>query len=405
MLILCANYACAQTVDKPHRSAYFAVLPFWESPYQPFRGACPISEAAARDRVYLKLDYNDHNQVTAAHVMIGDVYKDYEGFFGHLYINAPLTSVSYQDSTEHHHFFDRLGNQISVMGQVYTKVYAKDAYGRITELIFLDADGAPTVDNYGVQSYRWHHEADGSVIEIRRDTSGEIVPLRGQFQFLRTRIIFGADGYPALLQNINIQGQLVNAACGAATLRYFYDSQGRFKRWEVYDQEGRPARGPSHTGGEENTFYRYDLQDIIFFSPAGAPTLHWSGAERWHFEIDDFGNRTSLIYQSHDGQAMIANNGYAQIRYRWSPDGRFLQSQAYFDASGAPAQHARTGIHQISYQRDERGLILETNYRDEQGAITERKDNGVARTLRTYDEKGKLLQSRSFNQDGLDLPD
>ncbi len=382
------------------KQEYYAVLPFWESPYYPFKGACPITEEEAGNRIHLQLDIDEQERVVMAHVKIGDHYKDYEGFFGNLYINAPLTRVAYDLNEEFHFFFDQYNNRITVQGDIGTKVYTKDEQGRNINLRFLDGDGNPMVDQFGIITYDWIHQPDGSIIEERWDKEGNITPLRGGFQFLRTRMIPGDDGYFKELQNIDENGNFVNAECGAAVLKYTYDDKRRFLRWEVYDKDGNKAIGPSHTGGEVNTFYKYDLKDIIFFDTLGNPALHWSGSERWHFDVDKYGNRTSLTYQDRDGKPMNANRGYAQIRFDWSEDGRYLKLQSYFDEDGEKTLHGPQGIHAQVNTRNNQGILIETLFIDENGQRVERKDNGVAKIVYEYDDKGKLTRTINYDLEG-----
>ncbi len=383
-----------------NRSEYFAILPFWESAYQPFKGACPISQSEALKRIHLQLDFDEHNRVVAAHVKVGKHYKDFEGMFGNLSINAPLTKVSYSENTETHTFFDRFGNQTAVMGAVFQKVYQKDTYRRNIGLTFLNKDGSPTGDLFGNYTYEWIHQPDGAVVELRNDQAGNMSPLRGEFQFMRTRMVFGADGYFSLLQNIDENGSLVNTESGAATFRYFYDAQGRFDRWEVFDKNGAPAAGPSDTSGEQNIHKGYDLEAIVFFDKVGKPAVHWSGAERWHFENDPFGNMTVLTYQKNDGTPMNANQGYAETRFNWSEDGRFLLSKSFFDSSGKKALHTIAGIHQVVYERNAKGLITAKIFKDANGQLTAQKNNGIARTEYTYNAQGMLQKTISYDEKG-----
>jgi len=343
-----------------HHEAFFANLPFWESPYVPFKGACPITAAEASKRVHLKLDYDKDNRVIAAHIKIGDHYKEFEGFFGNLYINAPLTKVSYHNNLELHDFYDRFGSRTTVQGNIYQKVYEKDEHGRNILLSFLDSKGAHTTDMFGVQEYRWSHQQDGGIIEERLDSKGKIVPLRGDFVLGRTKMYFNDQGYFGTLQNVDEKGRITNTSSGVAQYAYYYDAQGRFQRWEVYDANGERTRGPSHTSGEQNTFHGYDLENIIFFDASGHPATHWSGAQIWHFEVDRFGNRVLLEFRDGDGKPMNANNNYARRTWEWSEDGRHLLSETYFDKDGNPAEHKGTGIHKINYIRDAQGRVVDS---------------------------------------------
>ncbi|MCB0492586.1 MAG: hypothetical protein KDC93_09230 [Cyclobacteriaceae bacterium] len=385
------------------RSAYFAGMPFWESPIVPFQGEYPLTKTEAEKRINTKFDYDAQNRIVQVSVRVGTQLKPFEGFFGNLYINAPLTKVSYGEKEERHHFFDIQGNQISVLNSVYEKVYTKDRYGRNTSLTYRTKDGGAATDQFDIQQFQWVYEEDGSISEIRTDAKGEIVPLRRDFQFLRTRITYGPDGQVNMLQNIDEKGKLVNAPCGASTLKYFYDQYGRFERWEVYNKDGQVAIGPSSTAGEYNVFDGIELTGIVFFNQLGNPATHWSGAERWGFTYDQFGNKTSLRYLDAEGKPKLANRGYAGIQYEWDDTGRFLNAQIYIGVDGKPMNHPSLDISTIKYKHNDEGLVIETTHFNDKGELTNRKDNKIATVKYVYDDQGKLIATKSFNVKGKEI--
>lgn len=400
LFLLTLTNIVSQNTTSSYRSEYYAHLPFWESPYQPFKLASQINEKEARKRIHVQVDYDTQNRVVTLHIKIGKHYKSYEGFFGNIYINAPLTTVEYEDNKELHSFYDRFGNQISVQGKVYTKVYEKDRYGRNIKLTFIDSKGDQTIDQTGVESYNWIHQSDGSIIEERFNLKGAVVPLRGVFQFDRTRMTFDNQGYFTTLQNIDDNGNLANSKSGAAVFRYYYDSEGRFDRWEVYDENGNKAIGPSDTSGEQNTYYQYDLKDIIFFNTKGDPATHWSGAERWHFEVDKYGNNTYLEFKDSEGNAINANNGFSKYEWSWSENGRYLLTEAYYDRDHQRTVHKSLGIHRIEYVRGDNGLIIEKKYSGVDGSLTNRLDTGIAIEKIIYDQNNLKSESTYYDKDG-----
>lgn len=363
-IALLPTICMGQSLNEVFREEYYAHLPFWESPYQPFKGASPITKAEADKRIHLQFDYDKDNRIVAVHVKLGEHYKEFEGFFGNLYINAPLTKIVYDSNKEYHSFYDRFGNQTTVQGHVYTKVYEKDSHGRNIKLTFLNEAGETAVDMFGVQHYIWLHQTDGSIIEERFDAKGDIVALRGQFELQRTRMFFDEQGYFKILQNIDDTGNMVNTENGVAQYHYYYDKQGRFDRWEVYDASGNKAIGPSNTSGEQNIHDQYDLKNIVFFDTNGDPATHWSGAQIWHFEVDRFGNRIVLEFQDDNGKPMNANNNYAKRVWEWSSDGRFLLSESYFDENGQPINHKLSGVHKVIHSRNEKGVIVNSKRYD-----------------------------------------
>ena len=341
------------------RSAYYANIPFWESQIQPFKAAIPITKEQALQRIHLRLDYDSLGRVIQSNVMIGKEYKAFQGYMK-LFIDAPKIQVQHHDSTEIHTFYDHRNEQITVMNEVYQKVFDKDQYGRRVRLKLLDKNGQPAEDHFGYTRYEWVHEHDGAVIESRYTKDGELGPLRGGFQFVRTRITYSLDGFPHMLQNIDAQGELINSESGAAMFKYYYDQQGRFLRWEVYDKDGNPAVGPSDTSGEQNVYNGYYLSEIQFFDTQGRPVKHWSGAEKWVLEHDKYGNRTIRSFQTSDGNLMNGYAGFAQNIYEWSDDGRWLLSESFYDEQGQPFNRINNGVSKTEYVRDDEGVITDT---------------------------------------------
>jgi len=400
--LISSSFLFGQVPAAPIRFEYYAGLPFWESPVQPFKGEYQLTKDEALRRIHMRFGYDDQNRIVEVSIHIGTQYKEFEGFFGNLYINAPITKITYEEGKETHRFYDRFENRIAVMNNVFEKVYLKDRYNRNQELTFLDKDGHPTVDMFGNASYTWTYQADGSIWETRLDKDGKITPLRGSFQFLLTRITYGTDGNVSMLQNIDDHGNLVNAECGASTLKYYYDSHGRFSRWEVYDQAGRPARGPSNTAGEQNIFLNYYLKDIVFFDESNLPATHWSGVEKWNFQYDSYGNILSVNFRDFNDKPKNGINGYAHMIYEWSTDGRYLLSQSYLDENGNLTEHPASGIAQITYTRVQ-GLLTEIQYFDKEKKPKQRKDNGAASINYKYDKKNMLVETTLKNAIGKEI--
>lgn len=403
-LILSGNLL-AQSISKSqqglvYRSEYYAEMPFWESPIVSMKGASPLTKEVAASRIHLQIDYDDFNRPIATHVKIGNDYKDMEGRLGSLYVLAPKTTISYLDNREIHRFFDRFDNRIKVMNDVYEKVYTQNMHGQNVKLEFFDEDGNKASDYFRIVSYSWEYLNTGKIIERRIDKEGNIVPLRGSFQFELTRMTFGANGYIKMLENINESGSLIPAACGASILNYYFDKQDRFKRWEVFDENNMPATGPSNTAGEVNEYEDYDLKSITFFNREGKPATHWSGAEKWVHEYDVFGNITRLSYLTNDDKPMAGARGYSSAIYSYSKDGRYLLYQQYHDVDDNLIEPDEIGYAKMVYARNEDGTIKTIKFYNAQGALSERSSDGSARIEYMYNKSHQLIKTEKFDVNG-----
>lgn len=378
---------------------YYANLSFWESPVQVLRPESPISAAEASTRTHFRVLRDEQARITEISYRLGTQVKDIEGFAGNLYLNAPVTRIQYQGATETHTFFNRLGHPMEASGRSRS-VYQLDRFGRYERLHFENSKGERTANGWGVQEYRWDYPADGSVIEERVDAKGVGLVHRGGFEFMRIRMVFDPRGHLSLMQNIDAADAPVNARSGAAQYRYFYDRLGRFIRWEVLDAAGKPALGPTRTAGEENHYRGQDLASIVFFGPQQEPILHDSGAARWHFQRDRFGNVTQLSYTGLNGEKVANKYGVGQMRYHYTRDGMFLTGMSHHDVDGQLIKEPEFGFAQTRITRDARGLIRKLAYLDEQGRQVNRRDSGVAYQTYAYNRQGVRTAVHRFDAAG-----
>lgn len=378
---------------------YYATLSFWESPVQALRPESPISVAEAKTRNHFRVLRDEQGRITEFSYRLGDEIRDMEGFFGNLYLNAPLTRIRYEADTETHTFFNRFGFPIEAAGRSKA-VYQLDRFGRYKSLRYENAKGEPAANSWGVREYRWEYPGDGSVIEDRVDAKGASMVHRGGFEFMRIRMVFDPRGHLSLMQNIDAAGNLLNSKSGAAQYRYFYDSLERFIRWEVYDAAGRPALGPTKTAGEENRYVGNDLKSITFFGTQGEPVLHDSGAARWLLQHDRFGNTTQVSYTGLKSELVRSSYGVGQTRYHYSVDGRFLTSTSFHDIDGKPVADPEWGFAKTRITRDARGLMRKLEYLDVEGTPVNRRDTGAAYLTYEYDAQGVRTATRHFDVEG-----
>jgi YD repeat-containing protein len=333
---------------------YYAGLPFWESPLQPFMFQHAINAEQAAKRVHFKVSRDPQQRVNEVRMRLGEqtIYPD--GFWGNIYLHAPVTRISHSDEQEIHRFYNHLDEPVEGWG-VWTKVYHKDSYGRHVSLSFRDQQGQAVENAWGIARYTWDHQPDGSVIEERFSSDGTAMIHRPGFEFKKIRLSFDSRGHLSLMQHLDMHGQLINSESGAAQYRYLYDELGRFIRWEVLDADGRPALGPTGTAGETNVYDGLRFASIVFFGVDGQPTLHASNAAAWHMAQDTYGNTTALTFTGLDGQPTLNRSGLGRIQYDFSDDGSQLLSTRYFDLNNTAALHPQLQAHQRVIERDEAG--------------------------------------------------
>ena len=381
---------------KPARYEYYAGFPFWESPIQPFVGETPLTEVQAKTRKHLRVGYDKHNRIIQVQRRLGDQFKEVEGREYELYLHQVHTQIQYEGNIAKHTFYDSFGNQVKVWGDVWTKVYESDEHGRFVKLSFTDENDKAIENSWGIAFYQWKHTADGGVIEERFGFDKQLKAHRRGFEFMRIKLFFASNGHLSLMQNIDESGNMIASASGAAQYRYFYDSLGRFKRWEIYDAKGIPAKGPTGTGGE---FYDIDpkgYRRISFFNPEGNPDKHASDAVYWRRKYDEYGNVVELWFTDVNDNPIVCSQsygGYARVRYIWDDAGLRLKRTEYLDVNGKLMLNA-DGIAQVYYDRHDNGLLKTIRYADTNGTNVKHSYFNVLSYQLIYDDSNKLVERK-----------
>lgn len=396
LLFSCVSFHVSANIS---RYEYFGDLPFWESPVQNFKGQKPLSMEQAQSLAHVQVGYDTSNRIVDIQLRQGDKFKLFSRGLGSLYLHAVHTKIRYQDNLEIHSFFDQFGNQIAAWGDVWEKRYEKDQRNRNTRLYFVDSAGNKIENQYGYAHFNWRYPGDGSVIESRFDLSGNMKSHRPGFEFMRIRMMFDEQGHLRLMQNIDDKGELVKSKSGAAQYRYFYNVDGGFDRWEVLDEKGNPAVGPTGTAGEQYTFNDKGWTQIAFFNQLYKPDYHASGAVNWHASYDKWGNMTKRWFTDADLKPIDGKFGFQAVKYIYDPLGLYHIRTELYDATGKPTNNS-DGVSKIIYIRDNNGLLKEQRNLNSDGNLVSDKWQKFAYRTFVYDDNNRLTLSRDFDTTG-----
>jgi YD repeat-containing protein len=396
IFLLCVSL---QAHSEVYRTAYFAEFPFWESPIQPYKFATPLTKEDALKRVHIQVGYDAQNRVVDIQTRQGSQFKALGHFFDSMYIHSIHTKIRYQDQREIHEFYNQNCNQITGWGKVWQKIYQKDERGRYLKMEFLDRAGQPVENSWGIAYYRWQHQFDGSVIEERFSQTAELKVHRPGFEFQRIRLVYDSEGHLRLMQNLDPDLKLLASKSGASQYAYYYDAQGLFSRWEIYDDKGQPAIGPSNTSGEIQENLPGGAKKISFFDNNGDPAMHWSGSALMEIKNDVYGNILSFSLYDAEKKPVNGNANYAKINYVWDKQGLNLSSQSYLDQAGKPTLH-RDGYSQIAYVYDTGGFLTEQHFLGLAGQPVMSQYDKAAVIRFEYDQNGQRIGTHKFDVEG-----
>lgn len=317
-LLVCASASFATNIsDKGvNKREYFRHLMFRESPYAPYKGIYPIEAHQAHDIAHYRFDYDKKGRVISISHRIGDQIISDNGNWDTFIWFAPKVTIEYLKNQEIHRYFGVLNQPIEAHGNVYTARYQlKD--GQRVSLSFSDQKDKPSQNAWGAHKYTWSIDENGWVVEKRFSLENEMVSIRPQFGFYETRLQYDDEGKLMYMYNYGLEGKPSNNETGAGIDRIYYDQNGNFQRWQVFDKDKNPVEGnrPMVHVGEHLYDELGNKVAMRGFDITGSPTMFSWGHSKVINQYDKFGNQSSVISYGKDGKFLA----HAKIEY--SEDG------------------------------------------------------------------------------------
>ena len=371
--------------------------------------------------------------------------------------------------------------------------YERDEEGRITKLLFLDEEGNVHNSKFGVAGWIYEYDEDGNRTAGRAfDEEGNFVrgengfcqmeatyedgnAVRIQYLdekgvsclatdgiaetryeydengFLTVISVYDAAGNPAyekefgchmMRQTYNREGQIesilycgengepMNTVKGYAETRSSYDSEGRVRQVELYDQEGRKTCDTDT--GAYAVSYCYDDEDRLiketYLDEQGNPEVTKAvlASREWEYDAygrvtretyldtqdqpvriwtnyasittsyDRNGNPVEICYEDENGQPCLSYEGAAFLEREYDETGNLLK-ESYYGMDGQAV--CIDGYHSIVMEYDEDGNLIQETYQDEDGQMAEN-ENGCAAVKMVCDEYGNTIEWTYYDKQG-----
>ncbi len=339
----------ANSVFAASKSEFFRHIMFRESPFAPYKGIYPIDKKQANKVAHYRFDYDKQGRVISIAHMIGDKVISNNGNWDSFIWFAPKVTIEYGKNKETHRYFNILNEQVEAHGKVYSAEYQLTD-GMRTSLTFTDKEGKPSQNAWGAHHYTWSVDEKGLIIEKRFGLDKKMVSIRPEFKFFETRLHYDNEGKLMFMYNYGLEGEPTNNDSGAGIDRIYYDLNGNFQRWQVFDKDHKPVNGNRpmvHIG--EHLYDNYGNKiGIRGFDVNGAPKLFSWGHSLALNSYDKFGNQVSVTSFGED-KKFLSN---AQIEY--SKDGLKRTWIKFFDENKNLVNSPQLGG----------GAALEYNYKE-----------------------------------------
>lgn len=372
---------------------YYSTVEFVETPLSYLKGSVPLEKTIALSRNHYRFKYDTTNRLVSVAFYNGNTPKNPNHTANYL-IQAHRMEFAYKDSLESVTFYNTKGEQISVLGNCNAFVYNLNALGFRTSLYFLDSDGNRTENSWNIFEYTWEHLRNGAVIEDRFNANGAQVSLRPSFEFYRLKLFFNAAGHITLMQNIDINGNLVENSSGASQDNLSTNSNGNLLQLQVLNNKYKLEKGNGPnvaTGIQKINEFGYEV-GLENQDEHGNPIYNSYGICRSKTEYDVFGNLSQRFF--YDQENNPTNHKYAsyhRLKIEWDKTGNHRTGLYYYSVNNTPALHKTRGYHAVKYTYNSNKELKQLSYLNTNGALVNRTDNGVSYIIYQYNNDGKQI--------------
>lgn len=308
---------------------HYRHLQFSETNYDIVKGIFPVSADEAKKVNNYTFTYNEEGKPVSVVFMRGEEVLDYSemGF-------AKL-EISYTDSTEVHHFFDKKGQPVENDG-VSVFVYKLDGNGNRVGLSFLDKDGKPASNRNKIAYYIWKALPDGMIQEKRYNTEGVEVIMNPFCPFYELRFSYDQDGYCVRMANYMADTLYDCTAenCGEVGVSYFSfenNEKGGLTKFSVFNSRGQMSN------------------------------LYW-GWSRFENTLDENGNVLESFYYDQDNEPLSGKNNPLTVN-KYDEHGSLIERQ-FMDKDRKLFVRQGPDAAVIRYTYDEKGNPKDTAYFD-----------------------------------------
>ena len=251
---------------------------------------------------------------------------------------------------------------------IYGKLFELDELGRVSRVTYINHEGNPMTDKYGVGFIRYNNAPFG-----KNDTT----------EYL------GSDGELA------------------------YNEHKFARQVSKQDKYGNPIE-QWYDGADGNPCYNYEniYRQVIMF--------------------DSKGCLTEMKYYDSDGNLAYSKDNYAILKIKYDSKGRCIEysnydtnekpcytkecysigrvqydskdrmiEQSYYDIDNKPCIEQSAGTHKTCIKYDESNYVQEVSFRDEEGNLTISPMNHFAKVSYEYNAYHQLIVVKNYDENGL----
>lgn len=339
-------------------------------------------------------------------------YEEREGRIGVRYLDAEGEPCADSDGIaqyiaicDEHGFlaelcgYDEAGKPAWQKEEGFSQIlYETDQQGRMTEVLYCDADKNPVIGKRGYAGVSFKYDKRGRVVEEwYRGTDGALI-YESEFCCAGMKTEYSKDDRSVRVTFYDANGEPALSNLGCVSAVKSINERGQDERYAYYDAEGNPIRIWNNCSV---IAFEYGVDGLLtqkaFFDEEGLPCADWTGVSVIKYEYED-GRQVSVRYFDAMGRPCYSkgtDGNYAREEFAYNSNGR-ITSIRYYDIADKPVCVGGIYVEQRAYDEKSGNCILYT-YCDYEGNRMQN-ESGYASEELIYDEKGQVIRRSRWEQ-------
>ena len=352
---------------------------FRSSPYGALQGRHPVTKENIGYGQYYRFIRNDKGQLMRIERWFRKaIAKGGYSRFGAI-ASAAIVTFDYKDNQITRRYWDENNQPMANYWGVTEEIFTLDDLGHKKTLTYKDKSGQRVADSRGVWITKWDVSRNGkTVIEDRFDKDGKPRKLNEFLDFGRIKMFFDENGLRWETWNIDAEGNLVNSPQRQVAIMKTF--------WDI-----------NHLDEKKIAWYDADKKLKNLSPYEKRPGVYGFSSEV--YAHDSNGYTVGMIQYDTEGRIVtlpLPGDESVFSRSIYDTEG-FVVDNRFFNRKGKPALN-ENGIARIEVIRDETGRPLQYRLYDLMGALTNRRNDGIAVVKFTYTQ-GKRSVER-LDKDG-----
>jgi hypothetical protein len=271
-------------------------------------------------------------------------------------------------------YFDEKGNPQPDNDGSFKIHYIFNKHGQPLSVTYLNFDGRPVLNKYGIAIEEVKYDECGNIIEVACfDEAGN--PIRRNEGFAIMKNEYDERGNQTEEAYFDEAGNPIRLKGDYAIVKMEYDERGNKTEQAYFDEEGKPTRNKdgytkvtaSYNEKEKITERGYfglldpDFSTMIQYFDSDGKLLkgayYLEDKLKFIYLYDKHGNKIEEVYFDEKGKPTRNQNGYAIGKMKYDERGNKTE-QAYFDEEDKPTQN-KYGYSKVRWKYNEHDNQIE----------------------------------------------